>query len=47
VQDLILQGYILPRPQGVLYIISFAVLPMFGVDRYDAYVAGFDGGHFV
>lgn len=47
VQDLILDGYIIPRPQGVLYIISFAVLPMFGVDRYDAYVAGFDGGHFV
>ena len=46
-KDLIANGYILPRPECVLYNISFAELPMFGVDRDDAYVAGFDTGHFV
>ena len=46
--DLILRGYILPRPQGVLYSYSNAVtdLPILGFDRNDAYVAGLDLGHF-
>jgi hypothetical protein len=46
-QDLILQGYIIPRPQGVLYNISIATLPMFGFDRNDSFVSGPDVGHFV
>ncbi len=46
-KDLILNGYILPRPQAVLYNISFAVLPMLGFDRDDEFVAGFDTGKFV
>lgn len=43
--DLISNGYIVPRPEGVLYNFSFATLPVFGFDRNDAYVAGFDAGH--
>jgi hypothetical protein len=46
IQDLILNGYILPRPQAVLYDYSFATLPMLGFDRGDSYVAGLDVGHF-
>lgn len=46
-QDLILKGYIIPRPQGVLYNISLATLPMFGFDRADSFVSGPDSGHFV
>jgi hypothetical protein len=46
VQDLVLKGYIIPRPQAVLYNISIATLPMFGFDRNDSFVAGFDVGHF-
>jgi predicted methyltransferase len=45
--DLILNGYMLPRPQGVLFTYAMAVLPMFGFDRDDYYVAGFDLGHMV
>ncbi|HXR75146.1 MAG TPA: DUF2612 domain-containing protein [Bryobacteraceae bacterium] len=47
IQDLILNGYMLPRPQGVLYNYSLADLPMLGFDRDDSFVAGFDGGRFV
>ena len=46
-QDLVLKGYILPRPQGVLYNITLATLPMFGCDRNDSWVAGADLGHAV
>lgn len=46
-QDLIVQGMILPRPQCVLYNYTFATLPMLGFDRNDDYIAGFDVGHFV
>ena len=47
IADLILNGYMLPRPQGVLYTYSLAVLPMFGFDRGDSYVAGFDVGRMI
>lgn len=47
IQDLILNGYIIPRPQAVKYTITLAVLPMFGFDRSDDYVAGFDLGHMI
>jgi len=46
VQDLISHGYILPRPQGVLYNYVFPTLPLLGFDRKDEYVAGPDLGHF-
>lgn len=45
--DLIRNGYICPRPQGVLYTYDFGTLPAFGFDSNNAYVAGFDTGHFV
>jgi len=47
IQDLILNGYIIPRPQGVLYTITMATLPMLGFDRNDAYVAGWDTGKYI
>jgi hypothetical protein len=46
IQDLISNGYILPRPQGVQYTYSFATLPILGFDRSDSYVAGEDTGHY-
>lgn len=46
-QDLILKGYIVPRPQAVLYNITLATLPMFGFDREDSFVSSFGVGHFV
>lgn len=46
VQDMVLNGLIVPRPQGVLYTISVAALPMLGFDRGDSFVAGFDTGKF-
>jgi uncharacterized protein DUF2612 len=45
VVDLINNGYIVPRPEGVLYDYSFAELPIFGVDLGNAYIAGVDRGH--
>lgn len=45
-QDLIRNGYIVPRPEGVLYTYTFAALPAFGFDVSNAYIAGFDAGHF-
>ena len=41
IQDLITHGYIIPRPQGVLYIITIATLPLLGFDLDTPYVAGF------
>jgi hypothetical protein len=46
IQDLISHNLILPRPQGVLYIFSFAALPLLGFDENTAFIAGFDTGHF-
>jgi hypothetical protein len=45
-QDLIENGYIVPRPQGVLYTYTFSELPIFGFDQDNAFIAGFDHGHF-
>lgn len=45
IQDLITHGYIVPRPQGVLYTYTFGTLPLLGTDRNDAYIAGADTGH--
>lgn len=43
--DLILNGYIVPRPEGVLYNYSTAELPIFGADLDNTFVAGADLGH--
>ena len=45
IQDLITNGYIIPRPEAVEYNLFFATLPIFGFDQDNAYVAGFDLGH--
>jgi hypothetical protein len=45
-QDLITNGYIVPRPAGVQYTYNFSTLPAFGFDVSNAYIAGFDVGHF-
>lgn len=47
VQSLITNGYIVPRPEGVLYTFTFSTLPALGFDRNDSYIAGFDTGKFV
>lgn len=44
IQDLITNGYIIPRPEGVQYTYVFADLPAFGFDLDNAYIAGFDVG---
>lgn len=44
-QDLILNGLIVPRPQGVLYSYTFATLPVFGWDQITPFVSGWDQGH--
>ena len=43
--DLISQGYIVPRPEGVLYEFVLGALPAFGTDQDNGYIAGFDHGH--
>lgn len=45
IQDLIIQGLIVPRPETVLYQYFFTTLPVFGFDLDNAFVAGFDNGH--
>ena len=45
IQDLILHNYIVPRPEGVLYNYIFGDLPIFGYDQNNAFVAGYDTGH--
>lgn len=44
-QDLISNGYIVPRPQGVLYTYVFGG-PTFGFDLNNTFIAGFDVGKF-
>lgn len=44
-KDLIVNGLIVPRPEGVLYTYSFATLPLFGADLDNAFIAGADVGH--
>lgn len=46
IQDLITNGYIIPRPEGVLYTFVFGVLPFFGFGSSPGFIAGFDTGHF-
>jgi len=43
--DLIQNGYVVPRPEGVLINIYTGTLPMLGFDRDDNYIAGFDTGY--
>jgi hypothetical protein len=44
-QELISNGYIVPRPEGVLYTYIFSELPIFGFDSAPGFIAGFDVGH--
>jgi len=44
--DLINNGYIVPRPEGVLYTYTYATLPIFGLDEDNDFIAGLDVGHF-
>jgi hypothetical protein len=44
-QDLITNGYIVPRPEGVLYTYTISETPIFGFDTSNAFIAGFDAGH--
>lgn len=43
-QDLIINGLIVPRPEGVMYTYVFAKLPIFGFDQNNTFSAGFDTG---
>lgn len=43
--DLIQNGYIIPRPEGVEYTYVTSTLPIFGADLDNAFVAGADLGH--
>lgn len=43
-QDLISNDMIVPRPQAVKYTYNFGSLPLFGFDRNDSFIAGWDTG---
>lgn len=43
--DLIENGYVVPRTEGVLYTYAYSTLPIFGADQNNTYVAGADLGH--
>jgi hypothetical protein len=43
-QDLITHGMVVPRPETVKYNYIFGALPLFGFDRNDGFIAGFDTG---
>jgi hypothetical protein len=46
IQDLISNGYIVPKPETVLYTYTFAPLPIFGFSATNGdFIAGFDAGH--
>lgn len=45
IQDLIVNGYIVPRPEGVDYDYTFATFPIFGTDEDNDFIAGVDVGH--
>lgn len=47
IQDMIVNGYIVPRPEGVLYTYLFGVLPFFGFGSSPGFIAGFGEGHWV
>lgn len=44
-QDMITNGLIVPRPEGVLYNYLFTTLPAFGFGSSPGYIAGFQTGH--
>lgn len=44
VQDLIVNGYIVPRPEGVEYTYEFGNLPIFGFGPDTEYIAGWGTG---
>jgi hypothetical protein len=46
VKDLISNGLIVPRPEGVQYNYIFADLPILGFDQDNSFIAGVDQGHF-
>lgn len=46
VVDLIQQGMIVPRPEGVLYNYVIGTLPVLGFDQQNTYISGLDQGHF-
>jgi hypothetical protein len=46
-QDLIINGYIIPKPEGVRINIYAGDQPYFGFDFDDSLISGFDVGHFV
>jgi len=45
IKDLIVNGYIVPRPEGVEYTYLFGDLPIFGTDENNSFIAGVDLGH--
>jgi Protein of unknown function (DUF2612) len=47
IQDLIVNGLIVPRPQAVAYTFVFGTQPFFGFDTNNDLIAGFDIGHFI
>lgn len=47
IKDLITNGYIVPRPEGVLYTFLFGTLPFFGFGSSPGFIAGFGEGHWV
>jgi hypothetical protein len=47
IQDLITNGYIVPRPEGVLYTYIFGTLPYFGFGSSPGFISGFGEGHWV
>lgn len=44
-KDLISNGYIVPRPEGVLYTYIFGTLPFFGFGESPGFIEGFGEGH--
>jgi len=44
IRDLVNNGYIVPRPEGVQYNYNFGSMPFFGFDLDNSFVAGFDTG---
>ncbi len=47
IKDLIVNGYIVPRPEGVLYTYLFGTPPFFGFGESPGFIAGFGEGHWV
>ena len=45
-EDMINNGLIVPRPQGVKFNYIYAKLPLFGFDQNNNSIAGFDTGYF-